>query len=190
MVAGIAVSFARREAILACGVFLGGYCILTICFISFSNTLNNNNYTKSFALAILEKVPITDNLVAYGYVSPRVVHYFGRPVPVIEDKSLLYERYDQGNWVIATDGELEELEKDSRFRKVYCNEKAEVRKRYDTRGVLFHKSAAPVPSARRPALRETQGQAKAETGVEDEDNGGLKAPPRLPVGRQERGRGQ
>lgn len=148
MVAGIAVSFARREAILACGVFLGGYCILTICFISFSNTLNNNNYTKSFALAILEKVPITDNLVAYGYVSPRVVHYFGRPVPVIEDKSLLYERYEQGNWVIATDGELEELEKDGRFRKVYCNEKAEVRKRYDTRGVLFHKSAGPVPSTK------------------------------------------
>jgi hypothetical protein len=58
---------------------------------------------------------------------------------------LLYERYKQGDWIIATDGELEELEKDGRFGEVYCNERAEVRKKYDTRGVLFHSSGQNLP---------------------------------------------
>ena len=144
MVGAICVSFARRKAALACGVLFGGYCILTVCYISFSNPLGNNIYTRDFALAILGKVPKTDNLVAYEYVSKRVVHYFGRPIPEIKDKSLVYQHYDRGDWVIATAGELEELEQDGRFRRVYYNKNAEMRKRKNTRGALFHKSAPAV----------------------------------------------
>jgi len=142
MVGGILISFAKKKAAPACGFIFAGYCILTIYYISFSVPLNNNNYTRKFALEILEKVPITDNLAAYGYVSPRVVHYFGRPILKLQDKSSLYQHYQQGDWVIATAGELEELEQDGRFKKVYYNEKAEMRKRIgSTRGALFHKSA-------------------------------------------------
>ncbi len=145
MVGGITLSFAKKKPALACGITFAGYCLLTIIYISFSSPLNNNNYTRKFALEISEKVPMTDNLVAYGYVSPRVVHYFGRPIPVIEKKSLLYQHYGQGDWVIATAGELQELEQDGRFEEVYQNEKAEVRKRENTRGVLFHK---PTPAVK------------------------------------------
>jgi len=139
---GIAIFFAKRKAALACGILFGGYCILMVCTISFMNPLDNNNYTKTFAMEILERVPATEDLAAYGYVSPRVVNYFGRPVPVIEDKSSLYRRYEQGEWVLATAGELKELEKDSRLRKVYHSDEAEMRSRTkNTRGSLFHKSA-------------------------------------------------
>ena len=142
MAGGITVSFAKRTAAVACGVLFGSYCILTICYINVSTPFNNNNYTRKFGLAISEKVPITDNLVAYGYVSPRVVHYFARPVPEIEDKSLLYQHYERGDWVLATAGELEELEQDNRLKKAYYNENAEMRKKGNTRGALFHKSAS------------------------------------------------
>ena len=142
MAGGITVSFAKRRAAVACGVLFGSYCILTICYINVSTPFNNNNYTRKFGLAISEKVPITDNLVAYGYVSPRVVHYFARPVPEIEDKSLLYQHYERGDWVLATAGELEELEQDNRLKKAYYNENAEMRKKGNTRGALFHKSAS------------------------------------------------
>jgi len=139
---GITASFAKRKAALACGLIFTGYCILTICYISLSAPLNNNNYTKRFALAILKTVPATDDLVAYGYVSLRVVNYFGRPIRIIDDKSSLYERYDAGTWILATDGELKELEQDGRLRKVYHNDKAEMRgQNRNTRGSLFHRLA-------------------------------------------------
>lgn len=145
MAGGITASFAKSKAALACGLIFGGYCVLTICYVSFSAPLNNNNYTKKFALAILKTVPATDDLVAYGYVSPRVVNYFGRPIRIIDDKSSLYERYNAGTWILATDGEMEELEQDGWLRKVYHNDKAEMRGRNrNTRGSLFHRLAPKV----------------------------------------------
>jgi 4-amino-4-deoxy-L-arabinose transferase-like glycosyltransferase len=144
MVGGITLSFVRRKAALACCFLFGGYCILAMCYLSFSAPLDNNNYTREFALAVLEKVPRTDKLVAYSYVSPRVVHYFGRPILEIEEKSLLYQHYDRGQWVIATDQELKELEQDGRLRKVYYNENAEMHSDRNVRGALFHKPARPA----------------------------------------------
>ena len=142
IVGGTFVSFAKRKDALACGIIFAGWCILTVCYISFSDPFDNNNYTKKFALEILDKVPPTDNLVAYNYVSRRVVHYFGRPIPEIEDKSSVYQHYERGDWIIATAGELKELEQDGRLEKVYYNEKAEVRRKENTRGALFHKSTS------------------------------------------------
>jgi hypothetical protein len=69
------------------------------------------------------------------------VHYFGRIIPVIKDKSVLYKHYKDGNWVIATVDHLEKLSQDDRFRMVYYREKAELRRRDNASGALFHKSA-------------------------------------------------
>ncbi len=145
MVTGISISFAKKKPALASGFIFAGLCILTVCYISFSAPRSNNNYTRKFGLDISEKVPITDNLVAYHYASPRVVHYFKRPIEILQDKSSVYQRYQQGDWILATAGDLKELEEDGRFRKVYYNENAEMRRRKpNTRGALFHKSAPPV----------------------------------------------
>jgi len=86
-------------------------------------------------------VPQSDNLIAYEYISNRSVHYFGRIIPVIKDKSVLYKHYKDGNWVIATVDHLEKLSQDDRFRMVYYREKAELRRRDNASGALFHKSA-------------------------------------------------
>jgi 4-amino-4-deoxy-L-arabinose transferase-like glycosyltransferase len=145
MAGGISISFAKDKPALACGFIFAGLCILTVCHISFSAPLSNNNYTKKFGLDIYEKVPMTDNLVAYRYVSPRAVHYFKRPIEILQDKSLVYQLYQQGDWILATNGDLKELEEDGRFRKAYYNENAEMRGRKEnTRGALFHKSAPAV----------------------------------------------
>jgi len=79
-------------------------------------------------------------------------------VPEIQDKSLLYERYEQGDWVVCTFDYLNELTQDDRFREVYYKEKTRVEindifsrvyyskgaktGKQDSGGSLFHKSAA------------------------------------------------
>jgi 4-amino-4-deoxy-L-arabinose transferase-like glycosyltransferase len=134
-------AFGKKKTTVGCSVLFAGYCVLImICYANFLNPFNNDKYTKVFALQIAERIPKTDRLIAYNYVSMRVVHYFGQPIPVIKDKSLLYQDYDRGDWVVATDKDLQELEKDGRFTKVYLDENAEVQKKANIRGALFHKS--------------------------------------------------
>jgi hypothetical protein len=100
-------------------------------------------------------VPQSDKLVAYGAISSRFVQYFGKVVPEIQDKSLLYEHYEQGNWVVCTFDYLKELMPNDRLREVYHERQYG---KEDTGGALFHKSAAVVGN---------------------EDNGGLKDKPIL-----------
>jgi 4-amino-4-deoxy-L-arabinose transferase-like glycosyltransferase len=139
---GTLLYFAKGKPVSATAIMLGGYCVLTVCFLYLSAPFDKNNYTRSFAMEILNKVPSADNLIGYNYVAKRVVHYYGKPIPVLEEKAKVYEHYEHGDWVLATDGELEELEKDGRFRKVYHNESAEMRSQSENiRGSLFHKTA-------------------------------------------------
>lgn len=134
------IFFAKSKPALASATIFAGYCILTVGYLNLSAPFDNNNYTRSFALDILDKVGPAENLVGYNYVSKRVIHYFGRSIPVITDKALVYEHYERGDWVLATAGELEQLESDRRFEKVYHNENAEMRSQSNnTRGALFHK---------------------------------------------------
>ena len=139
---GTLIFFAKNKPASASAVIFAGYCILTVCYLNLSAPFDNNNYTKSFALDILHQIPPTENLIGYNYVSKRVIHYFGRPIPVIKDKALVYKHYERGDWVLATAGELEQLESDRRFEKVYRNKNAEMRSQSkNTRGAFFHKSA-------------------------------------------------
>ncbi|MGA2914916.1 MAG: glycosyltransferase family 39 protein [Sedimentisphaerales bacterium] len=139
-IVGILASFAKSKTTLGCGLIFGGYCLLTICFVSLSAPFDNNNYTKKFALEISERIPLTDNLVAYNSVSKRVVHYFGREIPEIKDKNIIYQYYDKGDWIVATDNELKELQSDNRLNMVYYNDKAEVQFNRNIAGALFRKS--------------------------------------------------
>jgi 4-amino-4-deoxy-L-arabinose transferase-like glycosyltransferase len=138
----VVVLFAAGKPAFACGTLFGGIVVLVMVgYVTFLNPLNYDRYSRDFSRRLAQIVPQSDNLIAYGYISNRSVHYFGRVIPQVMDKSVLYERYEQGDWVVATAGHLEKLQTDGRLRMVYYKEKAERRWQQDAPGVLFHKSA-------------------------------------------------
>jgi hypothetical protein len=140
LIVWILASFAKNKTTLGCGLIFGGYCLFVICFISLSAPFDNNNYTRKFAVEISKKIPSDNNLAAYSYVSPRVIHYFGREIPKIKDVNMIYQLYDKGGWILATDDELKELQSNNRLNIVYYNEKAEVQINRNVAGALFRKS--------------------------------------------------
>ncbi|GAG91988.1 unnamed protein product, partial [marine sediment metagenome] len=139
------ILFVKRKRAFACGTVFAGIAILVmISYVSFINPLEKDRYSKDFAQKIAKTVPQNDRLIAYEFVSPKSVQYFGRPILETNDRTVLYEHYERGEWVLATAGHLEKLTQDGRFRKVYYTEKAERRKDGDAPGALFHKSAPKV----------------------------------------------
>ncbi len=140
LIVWILASFAKNKTTLGSGLIFGGYCLFVICFISLSAPFDNNNYTRKFAVEISKKIPSDNNLAAYGYVSPKIVHYFGREIPKIKDVNMIYQIYDKGDWILATDDELKELQSNNRLNMVYYNEKAEVQINRNVAGALFRKS--------------------------------------------------
>jgi 4-amino-4-deoxy-L-arabinose transferase-like glycosyltransferase len=140
-----AILFAKRKHTFACGTVFAGIAVLfMISYVSFINPLEKDRYLKEFAQKIAKIVPQYDKLIAYESVSPKSVQYFGRVIPETNDRAVLYEHYERGDWVLATAGWLEKLTQDGRFRKVYYTEKAEHRRRHNRAGALFHKSAPKV----------------------------------------------
>ena len=143
--AAIAILFAQRHAALGCAaVFAGIVVVVMISYNSLTNPLDYNRHSRDFSRKAAEIIPQSENLVAYKFVSLRSVHYFGRVIPVITDESVLYKHYEDGDWVIATGGFLQNLSQDSRFRRVWYEEEAERLGGKDTDGALFHKSAAVI----------------------------------------------
>jgi len=138
----VAVLFARGKPAPACGVVFAGIVVLVmISYVSIMNPLDYNRYSRDFSRKVGQIVPQSGELMAYEYISNRSVHYFGRVIPVTGDKSALYRHYEQGGWVVATAGHLENLQTDGGLRMVYYKEKAERRRQHDAPGALFHKSA-------------------------------------------------
>ena len=141
----VAILFAKRKHTFACGTVFAGIAVLVmISYVSFINPLEKDRYSKDFAQKIAKIVPQNDRLIAYEFVSPKSVQYFGRPILETDDRTVLYEHYERSDWVLATAGHLEKLTQDGRFRKVYYMEKAEHRRRHNRAGALFHKSAPKV----------------------------------------------
>jgi 4-amino-4-deoxy-L-arabinose transferase-like glycosyltransferase len=140
IMAGILTAFAKNKPALACGLIFGGYSLLVLCVIGLSNRLDENNYTRKFGLEISKIIPLTDNLAAYNHVSNRVVHYFARDIPEINDINIIYQKYDKGDWILATENDLKELQSANRLNMAYYNDKAEVQIDKNIPGALFRKS--------------------------------------------------
>ncbi len=162
----VVMLFATGRPAIACGTLFGSIVVLVmIGYVTFLNPLDYNRYSREFSRRLAQIVPQSDNLVAYEYISNRSVHYFGRVIPEIVDKpeevllkrlenvycfgeavpgvtdmSMLYRRYEQGDWVVATGSHLKKLQTDGKLRMVYYKEKAE-RAKHDVPGALFHKFA-------------------------------------------------
>jgi 4-amino-4-deoxy-L-arabinose transferase-like glycosyltransferase len=141
LTAVVVVLFAAGKPAVACGTLFGGIVVLVmIGYVTLLNPLDYERYSRDFSRRLTQIVPQSDNLIAYEYISNRSVQYFGRVIPEIMDKSVLYERYEQGDWVVATAGHLEKLQTDGKMKMVYYKQKAERRWQQDAPGALFHKS--------------------------------------------------
>ncbi len=141
----ITLMFIRKHRVTACITGFSGIVVWFMIFYGvFSEAMDTNRYSRAFSQKIARIVPGSDKLAAYGYVSNRTVQYFGRVIPSIEDKPVLYRYYEQGNWILATGKRSEELNKDGQFRSVFYGKKADSRNRENVPGTLFHKSAPIV----------------------------------------------
>ncbi len=143
-IAGILVSFAKNKTTLGSGLIFVGYSLFIIYFVSLPIPFDYNDSTRKFGLAISEIVPLTDSLAAYNHVSNRVVNYFGREIPEINDVNVIYQDYDKGGWILATDNDLKQLQKDNRLNMVYYNDKAETELNKNIAGALFRKAGDAI----------------------------------------------
>jgi len=141
-VAVVAFLFAIERPGFACGVAFTGIVVLAaIAHIRFINPLNYNQPSRDFTQAVVDKVPASENLIAYKSASMRFVHYFGRPVPEIPTESETLKLYDHGCWVVAFGIFLDELLQTGQFQIVYTQDEAERHKGKPVGGALLHKSA-------------------------------------------------
>jgi len=127
---------------LALGSLFASICILLmLSYVTLINPLNYNRPSRDFTRTVAAKVPASDKLIAYKSASTRFIHYFGKRVPKIETRTEVYELYQQGVWVVAFGGYLDELLENERFEIVYKQENAERHKQKVVAGALLHKSA-------------------------------------------------
>jgi 4-amino-4-deoxy-L-arabinose transferase-like glycosyltransferase len=138
--AAIVLLFYKKRLIPALiGLFLS-VSIAFMVYVAFDAVnVDEERELKEFSLLISARVPKNERLVAYKNLSETFVHYFGRTVPKINDIQEIYQRYQQGDWVVATSGYVEALEKDGRFQQAHYRPwQSDLRR--DAIGKLFHKS--------------------------------------------------
>jgi hypothetical protein len=157
----VTILFSKGKLAATCCVIFGGITVWFMAsFAYFSISLDENRSSRDFAKEIANIVPPSDKLIAYQDISSKFVQYFGRVVPIIQDKSLLYERYEQGDWIVCTFDFLNELKQDNRLTEVYCKERTTIKiddifkmvyyskgtktGKQDSGGSLFHKSETAV----------------------------------------------
>lgn len=140
----VAVLFSKRKSGAASGAIFAGIIVgIMVCYAGFLTVIDVDWHARDFAERVAGIVPKSDKLVAYRHASSRFVQYFGKVVPVIQDRSLLYEQYERGNWVACFSDYLKELTEDNCLRQVFYYEKISGLKE-DTSGALFHKSSPSV----------------------------------------------
>jgi len=153
----VSVFFATGKPGIACGMCFAGIVGWVMIFtLTFSDFLDIDRKSRDFAQKIAQIVPQSDKLVAYGDISSRFIHYFGKVAPEITDVSALHEHYQQGEWIVVTSEHLiNDVDVDKSLRKVYYRQKKPGLK-YDTGGALYHITApienAAIPSTDRTSL--------------------------------------
>jgi 4-amino-4-deoxy-L-arabinose transferase-like glycosyltransferase len=144
----IGVLFAKKHPGPGCGgLFVWLAILIMIVCVGFANPLDDNASSKRFAIAVSKMVPSTpardalrrDKLVAYKYVPDRFINYFGRSVPEVLTESEVDGFYQQGCWVIAFGGYMDELLKSGRLELVFTDKIVERYGREITTGGLFHR---------------------------------------------------
>jgi 4-amino-4-deoxy-L-arabinose transferase-like glycosyltransferase len=135
----VAALFAKGKNGWGCMAVFAGVLVWTmISYASFAAFMDGFKYSRDFSKKVAQIVPPTENVIAYKHISSNFVHYFGKTVPVVSDANELYNRYQRGDWIVATSDYIKELTQDNRFREVYHKDNPD---QIDKFRALFHKSA-------------------------------------------------
>jgi 4-amino-4-deoxy-L-arabinose transferase-like glycosyltransferase len=138
----VTVLFVKNKPVFAClSVFIGITVWFMVAYSAIAPLSDRDRPLRNFAEKLARTVPQTEKLVAYKKVSSTFVQYFGRVVPVIKDKSALYNQYEQGDWVVGISGYENKLVQDNRMRLLCYWERDRNNEKKYPGGVLFHKSA-------------------------------------------------
>ncbi|MGB8226460.1 MAG: glycosyltransferase family 39 protein [Sedimentisphaerales bacterium] len=133
----------QNRKVAAIVFFFAGYCaVVMIAFVYFAGPLDLNNPSRIFSSEIGRIVPPDNELIAYDYVSARMVHYAGRSISEIYDLNDVRNRYEKGGWVIASGEDYQNMLKAGGFEIVFYRQKAERYLSNDVGGALFHKSGS------------------------------------------------
>jgi 4-amino-4-deoxy-L-arabinose transferase-like glycosyltransferase len=149
----VGVLFARKKPLVACGgVFAGIVAVSMTVWVGFINPLGYNEPSRHFMQAVAQTVPAAEAMISYKAITPRVIHYFGRPIRVVMDEAEVYKYYQQGYWVITFGGGLDELVKTGRYNVLYVKQDVERFKSTPVAGGLLHKQSPSVKSAEGSSL--------------------------------------
>ncbi len=92
---------------------------------------------RDFALKVRAQVPQNDKLWVYGDLSNVFLHYFGRPIPLIEEPEAIKSHCSQGHWVVVLRADLSEECMRQGCRIVLAQEDRP-RQRHSVEGFLLH----------------------------------------------------
>jgi hypothetical protein len=128
------------------GLKTAGFMTIVAGYLMFSIVIQQNaviphssaRYSRAFAGKIAEAVG-DGKLSGYQYITMRFVHYFGREVEIVNDISQINEKYQQGEWIVATGTHLKDLEESGKFEVVFKEQKAVRSGGKPVAGTLFHK---------------------------------------------------
>jgi 4-amino-4-deoxy-L-arabinose transferase-like glycosyltransferase len=108
--------FACRKSVGALGVMFAGTCVLFMAaggLFSIDTSFNRN--AEVFAGKVADATGAGAELIAYGDISSRFVHHYGKKVPVEKDMGRLHDYYIEGRWIVATGSYMAKLIEDGRF---------------------------------------------------------------------------
>ncbi len=135
-----AVLFVKRLKTAGFTTILAGYLMFSIVLQQNAAIPNSSaRYSRAFAGKIAEAVG-DGQLIGYKYVTMRFVHYFGKQVEIVSDISQINDRYQQGQWIVATGTHLKDLEENGgQFEVVFKEQEAVRSGGKPVEGALFHK---------------------------------------------------
>ena len=104
-------------------VLFAGVCILIVVKPTISitkDTEDDSNYVIMDFAHQVDSVKAGKPVIAYCKVNPSFIYYFKHNVPVVNDINEIYARYSEGDGIIATGSNFEQLKNDGRFKLSAC----------------------------------------------------------------------
>ena len=110
--------FWRGKSAGAIGALFAGTCVLFMAagvggLFSMDTSFNRN--AEVFARRVADATGADADLIAYGDISSRFVHHYGKKVAVEKDMGRLHDYYMEGRWIVATGSSMAKLIEDGRF---------------------------------------------------------------------------
>lgn len=139
----ITILFARGKPTAGFTAMCIGYFVIIVMIFHFLLApTDRDHFSKDFARKVSSIVSKDEKLTAFKYISSRSVHYLGRTVSETKDIAETYERYKNGEWIIANGTLIDELMNDGRFRIVKRWADSDISDGQIVDGAVFHISTA------------------------------------------------